>query len=125
MKYDGNAVVDGLFEGSEIGNDRVKCVVAKMLTQLRQVLLLVRAPLLESRRDKAEQLQRPIVCLLNVFKGRHHVLCSECSPLSGFQRDHQEVGCTKCGVRNERNIGGAVKQNVVVELTHFIQRIDE
>ena len=82
MKNNRNAVVDRLFEWSQIWNGGFECVDAKEVAELFEERLLVGASTLEPGRHVTKQLQVWIVLLLNMSTRGVHVLCAECSPLS-------------------------------------------
>ena len=125
MEIDGNAIGDRLLVGRKIGDDGVEGIVTKVFAELLQVGRLIFPHPLEAIHDKAEQLQVSVILLTDMLVGLEDVLCAECSPLSRFEWDHQEVRRTERRIRDKRNVGRTVEQDVIVESGKLAERIDE
>ena len=85
MKYDWNTIGNGLFESGEVSDDGLECVVAKVATQLQQIILLILADRFETGRHVTEKLYLTVELPVHMLERLTDMLSSEGSPIRRFQ----------------------------------------
>jgi len=114
MEGDRDTEGDGFLKACQIGDHRVKCQRAKMLSKLADVTTLVGPGLPEPRNEVSEQLKVGIVTGLHMLHSGRHLHDALRAPIGSLQRNDDSVGGAQRGETRQRKPWWAVEKDVVV-----------
>ena len=119
VEGDGDTVCDGLLIPCQIRDDRVKGKGAEVPAEFRHVTALVGAAALEAGDEVAVEMEGRILCLSYLIDGGRHLDDTLGTPVGGFQRNDDVVGCAQCREADQGETRGAVKDEVIGNTSVF------